>query len=64
MERVRNYQHMEEPIYIDAKALKDLDCRYIFSRPDLTNAEEMGLTLVGTYTDENSPYILHVYELQ
>ncbi len=64
VEPVRNYQHMEEPIYIDAKALKDLDCRYIFSRPDLTNAEEMGLTLVGTYTDENSPYILHVYELQ
>lgn len=64
VEAVRNYQHQEEPIYIDAAALADLDCVYIFSRPELTNAQEMGLTLIGTYTDESSPYVLHVYRVQ
>ena len=41
---------------------KRLGGRYIFSRIDLGNAEEIGLTLIGTYTDEASPYTLYVYQ--
>lgn len=63
VEAVRNYQHMEEPIYIDHDELAALDCRYIYARPELTNADEMGLTLLGTYITESSPYILHVYQV-
>ncbi len=43
--------------------LKSLDCRYIFARFEISNAEEIGLTLVGTYTDESSPYTIFVYRL-
>lgn len=64
VEAVRNYPHQEEALYADTTALQRLDCRYIFSRPLLTNAEELGLTLRGTWTDEHSAYTLHVYEVQ
>ena len=63
VEPVRTYAHENEEIDIDPAALRELDCRYIFSRICLTNAEGKDLTLRGTYTDEESPYILYVYEL-
>ncbi len=43
--------------------LKSLDCKYIFSRIKFSNADEAGVTLVGTFTDESSPYTIYVYEL-
>lgn len=43
--------------------LKSLDCRYIFSRIDISNAAEINLNLIGTYTNEKSPYTIYVYEL-
>ncbi|MBO5621845.1 MAG: hypothetical protein J5959_09490, partial [Butyrivibrio sp.] len=43
--------------------LKSLDCKYIFSRVQFSNATEIGINLVGTYTNENSPYTIYVYEL-
>ena len=44
--------------------LKSLDCRFIFSRIDISNASEIGLELIGTYTDPSSPYTIYVYELR
>ncbi len=43
--------------------LKSLDCKYIFSRIEISNASEIGLTMVGTYTDESSPYTIYLYAL-
>ncbi len=43
--------------------LKSLDCRYIFSRIEFSNADEIGAKLIGSYTNENSPYTIYVYEL-
>ncbi|WP_024865412.1 DUF6044 family protein [Butyrivibrio sp. FCS014] len=43
--------------------LRSLDCKYIFSRFGISNASEIGLNLVGKYTDESSPYTIFVYEL-
>lgn len=43
--------------------LKSLDCKYIFARFEISNAAEIGLNLVGSYTDESSPYTIFVYEL-
>ena len=63
VEAVRHYTHPEDTIDIDADALRDLGCTYIFSRIRLTNADEKGLTLVGTYTNEDSPYTIYVYAL-
>ncbi len=52
----------DRDIYIDVDAFKNLGGRYIFSSIELTNAEQSGLLLVGTYTNENSPYTLYVYQ--
>ncbi len=43
--------------------LRSLDCKYIFARFEISNAAEIGLKLVGSYTDESSPYTIYVYEL-
>ncbi len=50
-------------IYIDAKALSALDCSYVFSRIDISNAEAAGLKQVGSYSSETSPYTIYVYSL-
>ena len=56
----------------DISELEKLDCRYIFSRITISNAEELGLRVVGIWsgTDpesgavyDDSPYIITVYEL-
>ena len=43
--------------------LRSLDCKYIFARFEISNATDIGLNLVGSYTDESSPYTIYVYEL-
>lgn len=57
----RNYQAVEQDIYIDIEAFKELGGQYIFSRMELTNAQEIGLGAVGVYSRGDSPYILYVY---
>lgn len=58
----RSYQVSDCDIYIDAEAFKSLGGKYIFSRIELSNAEDVGLDLLGSYTEESSPYVLYVYE--
>lgn len=58
----RTYEVTDHDLYIDLDQFKKLGGRYIFSRIELSNAEKIGLTLVGTYTDEDSPYTLYVYQ--
>jgi hypothetical protein len=43
--------------------LKSLDCKYIFARFEISNADEIGLKLIGSYTDPSSPYTIYVYGL-
>ena len=52
----------DKDIYINTDALKELGCKYIFSRIELTNASETNLILRGSYTQEPSPYTIYVYE--
>lgn len=59
----RSYGVTDQDIYIDIQAFKALSGKYIFSRIELTNAEEAGLVLAGTYIHESSPYILYVYQV-
>lgn len=59
---LRSYSVTDRDICIDIDAFKALGGKYIFSRIELTNAAEAGLELAGVYTDENSPYILYVYQ--
>ncbi len=50
-------------LYADTEALRELSCKYIFSRIELGNAKEKGLLSVGTYEDESSPMTIYVYRL-
>lgn len=51
----------DQSIYIDAQAFEDLGGTYIFSRIELDNAEEAGLTFVKAYEAEDSPYKIYLY---
>lgn len=63
VEAVRTPERTKEPLDMDVAAFKALGGKYIFSRLELTNAEEKGLSLRGKYSMENtSPYTIYVYE--
>jgi len=51
-------------LYIDTEAFKALNGVYVFSRFEVANADELSLSLAGTFTDENSPYTMYVYKAQ
>ncbi len=63
VQAVRNYQPQSQELTADTAALRNLGCRYIFSRICLSNAAEKNLTLRGTYSEETSPYTIYVYEV-
>lgn len=49
-------------LYMDGDVFREMDGSYIFSRIEISNAEELGLELKGEYTHESSPYVIYVYE--
>ena len=51
----------DDKLYIDGDVFREMDGTYIFSRIEISNADELGLELVGEYTHESSPYIIYVY---
>ena len=53
-----------QDIQIDASALKELGCDYIFSRVEITNAADMGLDFFNKYDKEGIPYSVYLYELK
>lgn len=61
---LRSLEVTDKRLVVNLDELKSLDCRYIFSRIELSNADELGIKLVGTYTDDSSPYTIYVYDLQ
>lgn len=54
----------DKSLKADMDGLKALQCRYIFSRIELSNAKEKNLSLRGVYTDDSSPYTIYVYEIK
>ena len=52
----------DDKLYIDGDVFREMGGTYIFSRIEISNAEELGLVLEGEYTHESSPYIIFVYE--
>lgn len=59
----KNLNITDTDIYIDTNALKELDGKYIFSRINISNANEMGLQLTGSYQTKEAAYELYVYEI-
>jgi hypothetical protein len=59
-----NSEAKPQEILIDEPALKGLGCDYIFSRVEITNAEDMSLEFVNKYSDDELPYSVYLYKLQ
>ncbi|MCR5596307.1 MAG: DUF6044 family protein [Lachnospiraceae bacterium] len=49
-------------LLIDPEAFRDLGGKYVFSRIEIDNTEELGINLVGSYSDDKSPYTIFVYK--
>ena len=54
----------DETLYANTDALRELGCKYIFSRINISNTEELGLNTVGIYDGYGSPYTIYVYSLR
>ena len=48
---------------INTEVLKDLGCNYIFSTKKFSNAQDKNLHFLNTFTDSESPWIIHLYEV-
>lgn len=59
----RNLELADTSLGIDPGSLKALEGRYIFSRIQISNQDELGLLLKGTYSHDTSPYVIYLYEL-
>ena len=51
-------------LLIDSVVFKEMNGKYIFSAVEITNAETLGFEELGCYSDEESLYIIHVYEIK
>ncbi len=51
-------------IYMDTQAFRDLDGRYIFSRIELANAKEAGLTLLTSCQARDGSFAVYVYDIE
>ena len=49
-------------LLIDMDVLHSLDCRYIFSRVEISNASALGISLIKSYSGHKSPYTIFVYD--
>ncbi len=54
----------DRTLYIDTEAFKELGGTYIFSRIEVSNAEELGLVQSGTYTSKDGSCTVYVYKAQ
>lgn len=61
---LRNLELEDERLMVDMDELKSLDCKYIFSRIQFSNADEYNLKLVGEYEGYGSPYTIYVFGVE
>ena len=54
----------DSKLWIDGEQFRKMGGRYLFSRYELENAEELGFWLQGVYTAANSPYTIYLYETE
>ena len=58
------YGLTDTDIYIDTQALKNLYGKYLFSRIRITNADEVGLSLLKAYEEDTQAYPVYVYTVE
>jgi len=57
-----HYEIEDKTLYMDMEQFEKMGGTYIFSRIDISNARELGLTLKGQYSHAQSPYVIYLYE--
>ena len=60
---LRNIELNDTRLMVDMEELKTLDCKYIFSRVEFSNADEYTMKLIDTVSGYESPYTIYVYEI-
>jgi len=60
----KTVQATDRNIYIDVDSIKALGGTYLFSRIELANAEETGLSLRESYTSEDGSYTIYLYQVR
>ena len=53
----------DKRLLINTDAFKLLNGKYIFSRIEISNADNLGLTLINTYSNSDSPYTIWLYSI-
>lgn len=59
----RNQSLEDRHLYLDSEQFVKMGGKYLFSRYELDNAEELGFFLRGIYSDDDSPYTVYLYEI-
>ena len=59
----RNQPLEDRHLYLDSEQFVKMGGKYLFSRYELDNAEELGFSLRGVYGAESSPYTIYLYEI-
>lgn len=59
----RNQPLEDRHLYLDSEQFVKMGGKYLFSRYELDNAEELGFSLRGIYSDDDSPYTVYLYEI-
>ena len=54
----------EADMLIDPEVFKEMGGEYVFSRVLVKNSEDLDLTEIGVYTDDESPYTIYVYRTE
>lgn len=52
-----------DSLELNLDALRDLDCEYLFSCGEITNAEELGISFLGYFETEDSYWGIWLYQL-
>ena len=52
-----------DSLELNLDALRELDCEYLFSCGEITNAEELGIGFLGYFETEDSYWGIWLYQL-
>lgn len=60
---LKSFEPLDKDLYIDSKAFGEMGGKYIFSRFELGNEDEIEMELIGVYGTDRNPYAVYVYAL-
>ncbi len=58
---LKSFEAADKDLYIDSDAFVEMGGKYIFSRFEISNGEEIGMELIGAYGTDGKPYAVYVY---